>query len=102
MSHATRIVVLCVVGAALAACSEAPGSANGGAAPLSLDLSLPANESVPRSYEVAIATAAADEVRGLENCLARPRPTQADCRKQVQEEYERARSAALLIRGTDR
>ena len=85
---------------ALSSCSEGQDSAGAAAAP-GFDLSTPLTESVTRSYEVAIATAAADQTRGLEECATRPRAAVADCRKQVNEVYEAARSEALLSRGTD-
>ena len=86
---------------ALSSCSDGQSSAGAAASP-GLDLSTPLAEPVTRSYEVAIATAAADQIRGLDECAMRPRTAVADCRKQINDVYERARSEALVSRGTDR
>jgi hypothetical protein len=101
--RAPRVLFL-GLGLVLSSCSDvySTGAGAGAAGPPGLDLSASANEPVTRSYEVAIATAAADQVRGLEECATRPKAALADCRKQVNDVYEHARSAALVIRGTDR
>lgn len=105
MSPAVRTPTLAgltlALGLALCSCSDGQSSAGAAASP-EFDLSTPLTEPATRSYEVAIATAAADQVRGLEECASGPPAAVAECRKQVNDAYEHARSEALLSRGTDR
>lgn len=59
----------------------------------------PDAELAESSYEVAIATAAANRKRALEECDRRPEDEREDCSTQVETDWEIAKSAVGDLRG---
>ena len=59
----------------------------------------PAEGSIPPSYEVAIASAAADQTRGLEACQEKPAAEQKTCKDEVNKIWAEASKAAESARG---
>ena len=55
--------------------------------------------SLPPSYEVAIASAAADQTRGLEACQEKPAAEQKICKDEVNKTWAEASKAAEGARG---
>lgn len=53
----------------------------------------------PPSYEVAIASAAADENQAMEACDERPKAERNSCRQRARAEWEKAAAEARNIRG---
>lgn len=54
---------------------------------------------MPPSYEVAIASAAADQTRGLEACQEKPVAEQKACKEEVNKVWAEASQAAQSARG---
>ena len=59
----------------------------------------PAEAQLPPSYEVAIASAAADQTRGLEGCQELPAAEQKACKDEVNGKWAEASKAAESARG---
>jgi hypothetical protein len=109
-SRSSLWIIACASMALCAGCGRESGSIAEAAPPAQLPagdpsavpaqpVSAPAVPAFTPSYEVAIATAAADHTNGLEQCAALPDEEREACRDTVNAAYEAAREAAQSGRG---